>query len=60
MEKTSSPTEPSSLPLMWIIIGAIVALLLAFGFGYFFGRYEQIQLYKTLLKPISDVNALRK
>lgn len=41
--------------LFFTIIGMSV-LLLSFGFGYFFGRYEQIQINKSLLKPIPDVN----
>jgi hypothetical protein len=29
---------------------------LSFGYGYFFGRYEQIQINRSLLQPIPDVN----
>ncbi len=34
----------------------LVFSLLAFGYGYFFGRYEQIQINRSLLQPIPDVN----
>lgn len=34
----------------------LVFCFLAFGYGYFFGRYEQIQINRSLLQPIPDVN----
>ncbi|HLG25616.1 MAG TPA: hypothetical protein VI588_02370 [Candidatus Gracilibacteria bacterium] len=37
--------------------GAVFLLLiLVFTFGYFFGRYEQIQLNRSMLELIPDVN----
>lgn len=33
-----------------------VLILLGFGFGYFFGRYEQIALNRSGLVTIPDVN----
>lgn len=38
------------LTIFFVLVG------LAFGFGYFFGRYEQIELNKSGLQTISDVN----
>lgn len=44
----------------WLGFSAVlILLLLSFGFGYFFGRYEQILLNKSLLQPIPDVNCGR-
>lgn len=41
--------------LFWSFgVAAVVAM--AFGYGYFFGRYEQIQLNRSVLKPIPEVN----
>lgn len=34
----------------------ILLFLLSFGFGYFFGRLEQITINKSLLQEIPDVN----
>lgn len=31
-------------------------VLLSFGFGYFIGRYEQIQINRSSLQTIPDVN----
>lgn len=39
----------------WFFI-LLAGIILAFGFGYFFGRYEQIQINKSLLKIIPDIN----
>jgi len=42
-----------------ILIGFMVMfvlLVLSFGFGYFFGRLEQIGINKSLLQEIPDVN----
>jgi len=33
-----------------------IFMCLVFGFGYFFGRYEQILLNKSTLEIIPDVN----
>jgi len=42
---------------VWTICGVfLVFCFLAFGYGYFFGRYEQIQINRSLLQPIPDVN----
>lgn len=37
-------------------VAFFVLLVLSFGFGYFFGRFEQINLNKSLLQEIPDVN----
>lgn len=34
----------------------LMLIALAAGFGYFFGRYEQIIINKSLLQEIPDVN----
>ncbi len=34
----------------------LLLLLLSFGFGYFFGRLEQITINKSLLQVVPDVN----
>jgi len=34
----------------------LAVIILAFGFGYFFGRYEQIVINKSLLQEVPDVN----
>ena len=36
----------------------ILTLIIVFGFGYFFGRYEQIVINKSLLQVIPDVQTL--
>ncbi|MBU0667948.1 hypothetical protein KJ951_01685 [Patescibacteria group bacterium] len=42
---------------VYVTMGMIFLLLcLLFGFGYFFGRHEQIQINRSLLQEISDVN----
>lgn len=38
-------------------LGVVLVLVcLGFGFGYFFGRYEQIQLNRSVLQVVPDVN----
>lgn len=40
-----------------VFMGVFFVLVgLAFGFGYFFGRYEQIELNKFGLQTVPDVN----
>lgn len=34
----------------------LAVIFLACGFGYFFGRYEQIVINKSLLQEVPDVN----
>jgi len=46
----------SQIQLFLWVVAMVVTIGLAFGFGYFWGRYEQIQINKSLLKPIPDVN----
>lgn len=42
---------------VWIVCGIFLMFcFLSFGYGYFFGRYEQIQINRSLLQPIPDVN----
>ena len=36
--------------------GCVFFCIIMFGFGYFFGRLEQIEFNKSLLKVIPDVN----
>ena len=38
------------------VAGIFVFLGLSFGFGYFFGQYEQIELNKSGLQVMPDVN----
>lgn len=38
------------------LAGIFVFIGLSFGFGYFFGRYEQIELSKSGLQVVPDVN----
>ncbi|MFA5830142.1 MAG: hypothetical protein WC843_06695 [Candidatus Gracilibacteria bacterium] len=40
---------------LWLLM-VVISVMIAFGFGYFFGRYEQIQINKSLLKIIPDIN----
>jgi len=42
-----------------IIVTGILSLALAFAFGYFFGRYDQIVRQKSQIQPIPDVNCGR-
>jgi hypothetical protein len=37
-------------------IAIFLSLSLSLGFGYFIGRYEQIELNKSVLETIPDVN----
>ncbi len=40
-----------------MLFAAVLAVIvLVFGFGYFFGRYEQIVINKSLLQEVPDVN----
>jgi len=46
-----------------IIMAAVVGfllLLICFGFGYFFGRYEQIERNRQLLEVVPEVNCVRE
>lgn len=38
------------------LMSAALVLIITFGFGYFFGRYEQAQINKSLLQIVPDVN----
>ena len=42
--------------IMLIFWAVVFLLILGLGFGYFFGRYEQIVINKSLLQEIPDVN----
>lgn len=42
--------------ILFFVGMAIIFCAITFGFGYFFGRYEQIQINKSLLKIIPEVN----
>jgi uncharacterized membrane protein AbrB (regulator of aidB expression) len=42
------------------ILAGVILVVLCFGYGYFFGRYEQIQVNKSILKPIPDVNCAQR
>lgn len=42
--------------VMMFLAGFFVLLFLSFGFGYFFGRYEQIERNKSGLQVVPDVN----
>lgn len=37
-------------------IVVVIFTALGVGYGYFWGRYEQIQMNKSVLKPIPEVN----
>jgi len=56
-----SASEASSIILtmrnamLWVLAGT-VCIGLSLGYGYFLGRYEQIQMNRSVLKPIPDVN----
>ncbi len=41
------------------VVAGLLILIICFGFGYFFGRYEQIQRNKSLLEVIPEVNCGR-
>lgn len=42
---------------VYVAMGILFLFLcLLFGFGYFFGRYEQIVLNRSLLQEMPDVN----
>lgn len=41
---------------MFGVTAVLVFMMLVFGFGFFFGRYEQIEINKSLLLKIPDVN----
>ena len=41
------------------VVAGLLLLILCFGFGYFFGRYEQIQKNRALLKVVPEVNCGR-
>ena len=59
MEKltfTHAALTLSRKDLVLAITTLLILLSLIFGFGYFFGRYQQIQINKSLLKVIPDVN----
>lgn len=38
------------------LMSVALVLIITFGFGYFFGRYEQMQINKSLLQIVPDVN----
>lgn len=42
--------------VMILLVVCFVFLVLSFGFGFFFGRYEQIELNKSGLQVVPDVN----
>ena len=42
--------------ILLLVCVTVVLSALCGGYGYFFGRYEQIQLNKSVLKAIPDVN----
>ncbi len=42
--------------ILFLTSEIVFFLIIIFGFGYFFGRLEQIELNKSLLKVIPDVN----
>ncbi len=46
--------EQKELIFLFLIAG--ILLMLGLGFGYFLGRYDQIQSQKGLIKTIPDVN----
>lgn len=56
-EKHNHPFPHKNMALFVFII--ISFLVLSFGFGYFFGRHEQIEKNRTMLKNIPDVNCGR-
>ncbi|GEM_PF-4452078 len=46
--------------LLLFCLALLLAITLSFGFGYFFGRLEQIQISKSILKVIPDINCLNR
>ena len=50
---SSHPNQKSNLLHLF---GFLCLSVVIFGFGYFFGKYEQVQADKSLLKIIPDVN----
>ncbi len=43
----------------WGFLG-LIGLLLTLGFGYFWGRYDQIQLGKSVVETVPDVNCSKQ
>lgn len=39
-----------------LLLELIIVVLLSLGFGYFFGRYDQIQRGRAVLETIPDVH----
>ena len=53
--------QQQTLQIDWkyavLVVSAVVVLaILSGGYGYFFGRYEQIAINKSVLKAIPEVN----
>ena len=42
--------------ILLLVCAAVVLCALCGGYGYFFGRYEQVLLNKSVLKAIPEVN----
>jgi len=58
MKKQHQTVQWSRRNLVLWAAAVFVMVVLGFGYGYFFGRYEQIELNKSVLKPIPDVNCV--
>jgi hypothetical protein len=56
MKKQQQTLRVNRRNVLVVGFGIAVVVAMAFGYGYFFGRYEQIQLNRSVLKPIPDVN----
>jgi hypothetical protein len=42
-----------------VAVAGLIAFMICFGFGYFFGRYVQVQKNRALLEVIPDINCGR-
>ena len=46
----------NNLKIRFAAVAALILSGLVFGFGYFWGRYDQIQINKSIMETIPDVN----